>query len=52
MTRPRWLAPLLGDLRALLCMLAVVAMFALVIVGRLAVAVVQDIAEAARRMTG
>jgi hypothetical protein len=33
-------------------MLVVVALFALVIVGRLAVAVVQDIVEAARRFTG
>jgi hypothetical protein len=52
MTLPRWLAPLIGDLRALLCMGVVVALFALVIVGRIVVAVAQDIAEGARRIAG
>jgi roadblock/LC7 domain-containing protein len=51
MTRPRWLSPLLGDLLALLCLLATAGMFAVVVVGRVGVAVAQDVGEAWRRFT-
>lgn len=52
MTRPRWLAPLLGDARDLLVLLAVALLFAACVAGRVAVAVLEDVGEAWRRMTG
>lgn len=51
MTRPRWLSPMLADLLALLCLLATAGMFAVVVVGRVGVAVAQDFVEGWRRLT-
>jgi hypothetical protein len=50
MTRLRFIAPLLGDAKYVFAMLAVALLFVAFLAGRVVVAVVQDVATAARRM--
>lgn len=53
MTRLRdALAPFAGDLLALLCVLGTGALFALCVVCRIGVAIVEDVCESWRRFTG